>query len=67
MDIAFAEQEAAAFIAGDGTNKPKGFLSHTAVANDSWSWGNIGYVATGVAGGFASAGQWMCCWMPSMD
>ncbi|EHJ99309.1 MULTISPECIES: phage major capsid protein [Rhizobium/Agrobacterium group] len=56
VDIAFAEQEAAAFIAGDGTNKPKGFLSYTAVANDSWSWGNIGYVATGVAGGFASAG-----------
>ncbi|CUX11155.1 phage major capsid protein [Rhizobium oryzihabitans] len=56
VDIAFAEQEAAAFIAGDGVNKPKGFLSYTAVANDSWSWGNIGYVATGVSAGFASAG-----------
>ena len=52
VDIAFAEQEAAAFIAGDGVNKPKGFLSYTSVANDSWSWGNIGYVATGVSAGF---------------
>lgn len=56
VDIAFAEQEAAAFIAGDGASKPKGFLSYTTVANDSWSWGNIGYVATGVSSGFASAG-----------
>ena len=56
VDIAFAEQEAAAFIAGDGVNKPRGFLSYTAVANDGWSWGNIGYVATGVSAGFASAG-----------
>lgn len=53
--LAFAEQESAAFVTGDGTNKPKGFLSYTTVANDSWSWGNLGYVATGVDGGFAAS------------
>ena len=48
----FARAEAAAFIAGDGIDKPTGILDHTAVDNDSWSWGNIGYVPTGVDGDF---------------
>jgi HK97 family phage major capsid protein len=52
---AFAAQEGMAFVTGDGVNKPKGFLSYTNVAQSSWSWGNIGYVATGVAGGFAAS------------
>ncbi len=55
VQIAFAEQESAAFVAGDGVNKPKGFLDYPKVDNASWSWGNIGYVATGVAGGFAAS------------
>jgi len=50
VEAAFAEQEGAAFVAGDGNNKPRGFLDHTAVAETSWSWGNLGYVATGVDG-----------------
>ena len=50
--IAFAQQEGTAFVSGDGINKPKGFLSYAKVANDSWTWGNLGYVATGVDGGF---------------
>ncbi|MGJ0510416.1 MAG: phage major capsid protein [Methylocystis sp.] len=54
VQVAFAEQEGAAFVAGDGVNKPKGFLSYTTVADASWSWGNIGYVATGVSGAFAA-------------
>jgi HK97 family phage major capsid protein len=54
VQTAFAEQEGAAFVAGDGVNKPKGFLSYTTVADASWSWGNIGYVATGAAGAFAA-------------
>ena len=49
---AFAEQEGEAFVTGDGVNKPQGFLSYTAVDNASWTWGNVGYVATGVAGDF---------------
>ncbi|MBX9925517.1 MAG: phage major capsid protein [Hyphomicrobiaceae bacterium] len=52
--IAFAEQEGAAFVTGDGVNKPKGFLSYPTVANATWTWGNIGTVSTGVAGGFAA-------------
>ncbi len=50
--IAFAEQEGTAFVIGDGVNKPKGFLDYTKVDNSSWSWGNLGYVITGTAGGF---------------
>ncbi|MCO6186693.1 phage major capsid protein [Rhizobium sp. L1K21] len=56
VDIAFAEQEGAAFINGDGTNKPTGILSYTTVADDSWSWGKLGYVATGASGAFAASG-----------
>ncbi len=48
----FARSEAAAFIAGDGVDKPKGILSYPVVDNDVWDWGNVGYVATGVDGGF---------------
>ncbi|ULO25019.1 phage major capsid protein [Methylocystis sp. SB2] len=55
VQTAFAEQEGAAFVTGDGVNKPKGFLSYTSVADASWSWGNIGYVATGAAGAFAAS------------
>ncbi|MFT3809267.1 MAG: phage major capsid protein [Micropepsaceae bacterium] len=52
---AFAAQEGAAFVNGDGANKPRGFLNYTKVAEASWSWGNIGYVATGAAGAFAAS------------
>ena len=53
--IAFALQEGAAFVTGDGINKPKGFLSYTTVANASWTFGNLGYIATGVAGAFPAS------------
>jgi HK97 family phage major capsid protein len=49
--IAFAEQENTAFVSGDGSNQPKGFLSYTTVAEASWAWDKIGYLATGVDGG----------------
>ncbi len=52
---AFAEQESAAFVTGNGVNKPKGFLDYTKVADASWSWGNLGYVATGTAGAFPAS------------
>lgn len=48
----FARAEAAAFIGGDGIDKPTGFLTHPTVGNDSWTWGNIGYVTTGADGDF---------------
>ena len=56
VDIVFAEQEGTAFTTGDGTNKPKGILSYTTVAEASWTWGNIGYIASGAAGAFKSTG-----------
>jgi len=48
----FSRAEGVAFISGDGVDKPKGFLTYTGVENDSWSWGNLGYVATGNTGDF---------------
>lgn len=48
----FARAEAASFINGDGIDKPTGFLTHTAVDNDSWAWGNLGYVPTTVDADF---------------
>ena len=48
----FARAEAAAFVGGDGVDKPTGFLTHTAVAEASWTWGNLGYVVTGTDGDF---------------
>ncbi len=56
VDAAFAEQEGTAFITGDGINKPKGLLAYDTVTNAQWSWGKIGTVATGTAGGFADKG-----------
>jgi HK97 family phage major capsid protein len=52
---AFAVQEGQAFVSGNGTNKPRGFVDYPKVANASWSWGNIGFIATGVAGAFPAA------------
>ena len=56
VDLVFAEQEGTAFVSGDGTNRPRGFLSYTTVADSGWSWGNIGYIATGAAGAFKASG-----------
>ncbi|MBI1416681.1 MAG: phage major capsid protein [Limimaricola sp.] len=47
----FARSEATAFINGDGLDKPKGLLAYPSIDNDVWTWGNIGYVVTGIAGG----------------
>ncbi|KPH80571.1 phage major capsid protein [Bosea vaviloviae] len=55
VESAFAEQEGAAFVIGDGIDKPKGFLAYPTVAEASWSWGNIGVLNTGVAGSFAAS------------
>ncbi|TCT07631.1 HK97 family phage major capsid protein [Aquabacter spiritensis] len=52
VDAAFAEQESAAFVSGDGSAKPKGFLAYTKVAESAWAWDKVGYVATGTPGGF---------------
>lgn len=48
----FSRAEGVSFITGDGVDKPTGFLNYTAVDNDSWAWGDLGYVATGADGDF---------------
>ncbi len=55
VEDAFAGQERAVFVNGDGVNKPKGFLNYTMIADASHVWGQIGYIATGVAGAFAAS------------
>ncbi|MBV9418769.1 MAG: phage major capsid protein [Alphaproteobacteria bacterium] len=55
VQTVFAEQEGAAFISGNGTTAPKGFLSETIVADASWAWTKIGYIASGADGAFASS------------
>ncbi len=49
--LAFAEQENAAFVSGDGVSMPKGFLSYDTIDETSWQWGKIGYLTTGESGG----------------
>ncbi|WP_282092991.1 phage major capsid protein [Epibacterium ulvae] len=51
----FARAEAAAFVTGDGIDKPTGFLTHPSIDNDSWAWGSLGYVATGSNGALSDA------------
>jgi HK97 family phage major capsid protein len=55
VQTVFAEQEGQAFVTGNGTNRPRGFTDYPKVADASWTWGNMGYIATGVAGGFAAS------------
>jgi HK97 family phage major capsid protein len=55
VNVVFAEQEGSAFINGNGVNRPKGFLDYPKVANASWSHGNVGTIATGVAGAFPAS------------
>ena len=45
VDGAFAAQESAAFVDGDGDGKPKGFLDYTFAPEVSHAWGQIGSVA----------------------
>ncbi len=50
VETAFAEQESAAFVNGDGINKPTGFLQTPTVDESIWAWGSLGTIATGVSG-----------------
>lgn len=49
VNIEFAEQEGTAFISGNGVNKPRGILDYDTVADASYVWGKLGFIATGVA------------------
>ncbi len=53
----FAAAEGAAFVSGNGTNKPKGFLTYTATneAHGARAFGSLQYVASGAAGAFPAS------------
>ena len=48
------EMEGAAFILGNGVKQPKGVLDYDTIANASWAWGKIGYIASGEAAAFTN-------------
>ncbi len=50
----FARAESAAFINGDGIDKPKGVLNYPTAENGTEVWGEIGHVATGIDGDFGA-------------
>jgi HK97 family phage major capsid protein len=52
--IGFAEGAGSEFIAGNGVGKARGITAYDVVANASYAWGSIGYIASGKAGAFAS-------------
>lgn len=47
--VEFDEQEGASFITGNGVGQPKGIAAYTMVANSSYAWGKVGYIAGGHA------------------
>ena len=55
----FAVAEGAAFVNGNGVNKPKGFLTYTTTAEVDAvrAFGSLQYVASGAAGAFAASPQ----------
>ena len=53
--ITFAETEGAAFITGNGVGQPRGINTYTTVANASYAWGSVGYIASGASGAFTSS------------
>ena len=55
VELAFATQEGSAFVTGDGGIGEKALRLVDAVANDSWQWSKIGYIATGAAGNWPAS------------
>lgn len=51
--IAFADLEGAGFVTGTGINSPRGIMGYSFVANASYAWGKVGYIASGASGAFA--------------
>lgn len=55
VGIEFAEMEGQDFITGNGVNGARGLQSYDIVANASYAWGKVGYVASGHASAFAAS------------
>lgn len=45
----FDDAEGDSFINGNGVEKPKGIAAYTMIANASYAWGKVGYIASGHA------------------
>ena len=56
----FIRAKSAAFVSGDGVDKPRGILLPAKVANAAWTWGSLGYVPTGAAADFAATNASDC-------
>jgi HK97 family phage major capsid protein len=56
----FIRSESAAFVNGDGADKPKGILLPAKVPNSAWTWGSLGYVASGAAADFPTTNAVDC-------
>jgi HK97 family phage major capsid protein len=55
LDEDFTAGIGEALITGNGINKPRGITSYAMVANSSYAWGSVGYVASGVAASLGKA------------
>lgn len=53
--IGFAEGAGVEFISGNGVGKSRGITAYNNVANSSYAWGSVGYIASGAAGAFAAS------------
>jgi HK97 family phage major capsid protein len=52
--IGFAEGAGSEFISGNGVGKARGITAYSNVANASYAWGSVGYIASGKSAAFAS-------------
>ena len=52
--IGFAEGAGSEFITGNGVGKARGITAYTNIANASYAWGSVGYIASGKSAAFAS-------------
>jgi len=51
----FTQAESAAFVSGDGVDKPRGFLTYETADNGAQVWGELGHITTGVSGDFPAS------------
>ena len=52
--IGFAAGAGSEFITGNGVGKARGIAAYPMLANASYTWGSIGYIASGATAGFAA-------------
>ena len=53
--IGFAEGLGVELVSGNGVEQCRGITGYTNVANASYAWGKVGYIASGAAGAFTSS------------